>query len=207
MGGRIASAATDRRAGLGDNGPSFTAGGRRVLFSRCGGYVQPYRTCKIVSVRLNGTGMRTVVGGLWHPYDPVMSPDGSTIAYASDAGGREGRIWLADADGTHQRPLVGTAFVERISWSPEGTQLVFTNYREGGQYMIDADGTDLHLIAPHSLFAGWSPDGTRTVWKVEGAEADLGFGPLRTTAPDGSDPVDIVGASMGVGYSDWGVAR
>ena len=73
--------------------------------------------------------------------------------------------------------------------------------------MISADGTGLQLVAPHSLFAAWSPDGTRIVWKVEGAEADLGFGPLRSTNPDGSDPVDIVDASMGVGYSDWGVAR
>ncbi len=191
----------------GDSGPSFTAGGRRVLFSRCGGYVEPYRTCKIVSVRLNGSGMRTIIGGTWHPSDPVMSPDGSQIAYVSDAGGREARIWLADVDGGHQRPLVGTAFVERISWSPDGTQLVFTGYRDGGRYMISADGTGLQLVAPHSLFAAWSPDGTRIVWKVEGAEADLGFGPLRSTNPDGSDPVDIVDASMGVGYSDWGVAR
>ena len=73
--------------------------------------------------------------------------------------------------------------------------------------MIAADGTGLQLVAPHSLFAAWSPDGTRIVWKVEGAEADLGFGPLRITNPDGTDPVDIVDASMGVGYSDWGVAR
>ena len=190
-----------------DAGPSFTAGGRRVLFSRCGGYVEPYYTCKIVSVRLDGSGMRTIVGGTWHPSDPVMSPDGSTIAYVSDAGGYEGRIWLADVDGGHPRPLLGPAFVERLSWSPDGTHLVFTHYREGSQYMIAADGTGLQLIAQHSLFAAWSPDGTRIVWKVEGAEADLGFGPLRTTAPDGSDPVDIVDASLGVGYSDWGVAR
>ena len=39
--------------------------------------------------------------------------------------------------------------------------------------MIAADGTGLQLVAPHSLFAAWSPDGTRIVWKVEGAEAGL----------------------------------
>jgi Tol biopolymer transport system component len=193
--------------GWGETGPSFTAGGRRVLFSRCGGYVEPYWTCKIVSVRLNGSGVRTIVGGTWHPSDPVMSPDGSTIAYVSDFGGYEGRIWLADVDGGHPRPLIGPAFVERLSWSPDGSHLVFTHYREGSQYMIAADGTDLRLIASHSDFAAWSPDGTRVVSKVEGPEADLGFGPLRITAPDGSDPLDIVDASLGVGYSDWGVAR
>jgi Tol biopolymer transport system component len=190
-----------------ESGPSFTAAGRRVLFSRCGGYVGPYYTCKIVSVRLDGTGMRTIVGGLWHPGDPVMSPDGSTIAYVSDAGGYESRIWLVDVATGDRSPLPGPVFVERVSWSPDGTHLVFTHYREGSQYQIGADGTDLRLISTHSLFAAWSPDGTRIVWKVEGSEEDLGFGPLRTSAPDGSDPVDIVDASMGVGYSDWGVAR
>ncbi len=190
-----------------ENGPSFTADGRRVLFSRCGGYIQPYWTCKIVSVRLDGSGMRTVVGGTWHPYDPVMSPDGSTIAYVSDAGGYEGRIWLVDVGGGLPRPLPGPMFVERVSWSPDGHQLVFTQYREDGEYMIAPDGTGLRLIATHSDFATWSPDGTRTVLRVAGPDEDLGFGPLRITAPDGSDPVDIVDASMGVGYSDWGVAR
>ena len=190
-----------------DGGPSFTVGGRRVLFSRCGGYVEPYYTCRIVSVRLNGSGMRTIVGGLWHPSDPVMSPDGSTIAYVSDAGGYDARIWLRDVGSGDRRALPGPVFVERVSWSPDGSQLVFTQYREDGEYMIAADGTDLRLIATHSDFATWSPDGTRTVLRVAGADDDLGFGPLRTTAPDGSDPVDIVDASMGVGYSDWGVAR
>jgi Tol biopolymer transport system component len=191
----------------GENGPSFTASGRRVLFSRCGSYVGPYWTCRIVSVRLDGSGMRTIVGGTWHPYDPVASPDGSRIAYVSDAGGYEGRIWIADLDGTHQRPLAGTAFVERVSWSPDGEQLLFTQYREDGEYMVAPDGTGLRLVATRSDFATWSPDGTRTVLRVAGPDEDLGFGPLRVTAPDGSDPVDIVDASMGVGYSDWGVAR
>jgi Tol biopolymer transport system component len=193
--------------GWNDDGPSFTASGRRVLFSRCGGYVGPYRTCTIVSVRLDGSGMRTIVGGLWHPYDPVMSPDGSRIAYVSDAGGYEGRIWIADVDGARPTPLLGTTFAERVSWSPDGTQLLFTGYRDGGRYQIGADGTGLRLVAPHSLEAAWSPDGTRIVWKVEDPQDPFGLGPLRISAPDGSDPVDIVDASIGVGYSDWEVAR
>ena len=138
-----------------------------------------YRTCKIVSVRLNGSGMRTIIGGTWHPSDPVMSPDGSQIAYVSDAGGYEARIWLADVDGGHQRPLVGTAFVERISWSPDGTPTRVHGLPRR-RPVHDRGRRDRSAVWSRriSLFAAWSPDGTRIVWKVEGAEADLGFGPL-----------------------------
>lgn len=186
------------------NGPSFTAGGHRVVYSRCGNYVAFYWTCKVVSVRLDGSGLRTIIGGTWHPFDPVMSPDGSMIAYVSDAGGIEGRVWLADADGTN-RSAIGPAFVERLSWSPDGSRLTFTGgHRNGAIFTMDADGSDVNKILPGSLFSAWSPDGASIVSHVEGPN---GYGPLRITGTDGSDPVEIVDAYLGVGFVDWGVAR
>jgi Tol biopolymer transport system component len=186
------------------SGPSFTAGGHRVLYSRCGNYVAFYFTCKIVSVRLDGSGLRTIIGGTWHPFDPVMSPDGSKVAYVSDAGGFEGRLWLADADGSN-RSVIGPTFVERLSWSPDGSQLTFTGgHRNGAGFTINVDGTGLQKILPGSLFPAWSPDGASIVSHGEGPN---GFGPLRITGTDGSDPVEIVDAYLGVGFVDWGVAR
>jgi Tol biopolymer transport system component len=186
-------------------GPSFTAGGRRVLYSRCGNYVAFFRTCKIVSVRLDGSGERTVIGGTWHPSDPVASPDGSRIAYVSDAGGFDARIWLSDTHGDH-RSVVGPTFgVERLSWSPDGTHLVFTAFRSGSLYTMSADGTGLQQILPGTLFGAWSPDGSRIVSKVEIPGAAIGQ--LQLTATDGSDPTEIVDPSLGAGYSDWGIER
>jgi Tol biopolymer transport system component len=190
--------------GWSQTGPSFSGNGRRVLYSRCGNYVAFYWTCKIVSVRLDGSGRRTVVGGTWHPSDPVVSPDGSRIAYVSDAGGFDARIWLADPDGSH-RTVLGPNFMERLSWSPDGTHLAFTGYRTDEVSTIAVDGSGLQHILPGSIFGAWSPDGSQIVSKVIGP--DEGFGPLQVTAADGDDPTDIVDDSYGVGYSDWGIAR
>lgn len=185
-------------------GPSFTADGSRLLYSRCGNYVAFYWTCKIVSVRLDGSDRRTIIGGTWHPSDPVMSPDGDTIAYVSDAGGYDARIWLANANGTHRRVLgANTILVERPMWSPDGTHLVFTDSRYSRIFTIRVDGNGLKQVASHSIFGAWSPDGCRLVFKGDGRSD--GFGPLRTTNTDGTDPVRVVGFLTGVGYSDWGI--
>jgi Tol biopolymer transport system component len=190
--------------GWSQTGPSFTANGRRVLYSRCGNYVAFYWTCKIVSVRLDGSGGRTIIGGRWHPSDPVMSPDGSRVAFVSDAGGYDARIWLADPDGSH-RAVLEPNFIERLSWSADGTHLAFTAYRTDGVSTIATDGSGLQQILPSSDFGAWSPDGSQIVSKVIGP--DEGFGPLQVTSADGSDPTEIVDVSYGVGYSDWGIAR
>jgi TolB protein len=186
-----------------NSSPSFAAGGRRLLFTRCGSFVPPFFTCRIDSVRLNGSGLRTVIGGTWHPYDPVMSPDGSTIAYVSDVGGYDSRVWLADADGRHRR-VVGPRriLLERLSWSPDGTHLVFTDSRFVKVYSMRADGTGLHAIASKSVFGAWSPDGTRI---VSIHAPDSGSGPLQVMKKDGSDRTRIVKGSLRPGYSDWGI--
>ena len=84
---RLAPTPPGSRARVERERSQLRRGRSRVVYSRCGNYVAFYFTCKIVSVRLDGTGLRTVVGGTWHPFNPVMSPDGSKIAYVSDAGG------------------------------------------------------------------------------------------------------------------------
>jgi Tol biopolymer transport system component len=184
--------------------PSFTASGRRVLYSRCGFYVFPFWTCQIVSVRLDGSGARTIVGGTWHPSDPVTSPDGSTVAYVSDAGGYESRVWLVDSDGGHRRVITDPIGFERPMWSPDGTTLVATGYRDGHMYWVRANGTGVEDVAPLTLFAAWSPDGLQMV-----SSADHGDGSthLQITSTDGTSPVPLVDDSMWTGYTDWGVAR
>jgi Tol biopolymer transport system component len=189
-----------------DSGPSFTANGRRILYSRCGEYVRTFFTCKIFSVRLDGSGRQTIVPGRWHPSDPVMSPDRSKIAYVSDAGGYDARIFLVNATGHHRHPVgPKSMLVERLSWSPDGTHLVFTDSRHDRVYTISAHGTGLTRIASDTLWGAWSPGGSRIVSKVAGPHQ--GFGPLRTTWADGTHSMPITDRALGAGFSDWGIAR
>jgi hypothetical protein len=84
-------------------------------------------------------------------YAPAWSPDGARIAYVT-----RGDLWVADADGTHQRELV--AHADQPAWSPNGRRLAFT--RDGVVYTVRVDGLDDRRLAP-GAHPAWSPDGER----------------------------------------------
>ncbi len=185
-------------------GPGFTPDGERIVYSRCGSYVPAYRTCHIVSVRRDGTGMRTIVGGTWHPVEPVVSPDGSTVAYVSDKGGYDARLWLVDADGTDARTIGPTFGVERLSWAPDGSRIAFTgNFRHGAIHTIAPDGSDREKVVPHAIFPAWSPNGRWLVYRT-GSSGDL-----ERARADGTHATSVVSSDAvpEIAFSDWGVAR
>lgn len=64
-------------------------------------------------------------------FSPAFSPDGAQLAYvASDPRTFETSLWLANADGSARRQLVGTAggFADFLAprFSPDGAQIVFS---------------------------------------------------------------------------------
>jgi TolB protein len=76
---------------------------------------------------------------------------------------RGGQIWLADSDGTNQRPVTRGY---TPTWTSDGLHLAFV--REVGRnaeiYSADADGGNLRRLTRSSsidLSPAWSPDGTR----------------------------------------------
>ena len=77
--------------------PSWSPDGRRLVLSRCSQFL---RTCALAIVHADGKGLRVVVGGDWNFLQPVWSPDGRWLAYTSDKGGYDSRLWVAHADGT-----------------------------------------------------------------------------------------------------------
>jgi Tol biopolymer transport system component len=76
------------------------------------------------------------------PSNAAFSPDGTRIAYTQIHVGDHSPldddydIWVADADGTHGRPLVqGQGFQWIPHWSPDGAWIVYTDEPPGGPWM------------------------------------------------------------------------
>jgi Tol biopolymer transport system component/imidazolonepropionase-like amidohydrolase len=96
--------------------------------------------------------------GLMHP---VISPDGSRVAFAA-----LGDLWTVSAAGGDAIPerITRDAFVEMNPvWSPQGTELAFSSDRGGAMDLWVRDlrtGQD-RRVAGGAEKAAWSPDGTR----------------------------------------------
>jgi len=118
--------------------------------------------------------------------DPGWSPDGSLIAFESDAGAypKNQGIYVMRADGSHVRRLttlpspasadgpVGTFDIDGSArFSPDGHQLVFTRLKrgqEGALFTTDLKG-HTNQITSYAIGAGdgvWSPHGDRIVFEA-----------------------------------------
>ena len=98
--------------------------------------------------------------------DPEWSPDGSQIAWFSDASG-EYQLMIGDSTGVAKPRAVAlpsAAFFSALAWSPDGKQLLFQDNHlnlwmlevvSGRTTRVD---TDAYFDPPHAADAVWSPD-------------------------------------------------
>ena len=72
-----------------------------------------------------GGKARRISSGPAYDVQPRFSPDGRSIAFASDRGGTE-NLWVCDAEGRDPRPVSTEkdAYVNSPAWSPDGDYLV-----------------------------------------------------------------------------------
>jgi Tol biopolymer transport system component len=129
---------------------------------------------------------------------PRFSPDGTMIAYASvDMNDQIGEVWVLDfavVDGepqaTNNRKIVD-CFLGQPAWSPDGTQIAFTNNPDGTGWtreikvISSTDGwqtwgtptTVYSVSAPDALDAPtWSRDGTQIAFQ----HSDQSVGDVRS---------------------------
>lgn len=137
---------------------------------------------------------------------PVVSPDGQSIAVSSRVGGGWNGIYLLDRFGKSRTLLVSHSGSGAPAWSPDGTKLSFSGTLPGpyGDYgrifIVNRDGTGLRQLSPevgptdpyvYDAGSSWSPDGTRLVFDRMGKlfliNAD-GTG-LVSTGVSGENPV------------------
>ena len=68
----------------------------------------------------------TANSGVALNFHPRISPDGRTIAFVTDRGNGERRVWLIDADGSNPRPLASAARLRptELDWMPNGKSVL-----------------------------------------------------------------------------------
>jgi len=130
------------------------------------------RAKNVVEMNPDGTGRVQVTGlaGDVNDLAPVFSPDGNLMAVGRCAAafggcGTQIPVPILNADGTGERFLT-TSYDGTATWSPDGARLaVLDTEPELGIYVINADGTDRHLLIKGSTGGTgsptWSPDGTQ----------------------------------------------
>ena len=154
----------------------------------------------IRAMRADGFGSRILTSsqGDW---DPVWSPDGSTIAFArmpthDEAGAG---IYVINRDGSGLRRLTGPGHWDaNPTWSPDGSRLAF--YRDGAIHVMNAnDGSGVTRLTDDGEHPAWSPDGTRIAFW---SSAD-GRPGIYTITPTGSGRTRITRDTLNATNPAW----
>lgn len=115
-----------------------------------------------------------LISDLWSPADPVLSPDGTRVAWTAAPYGRAGEhdergIWMAPVDrSSPPRRWTYGADDSSPRWSPDGTRIALRSDRlergTHGLYVLAADGGEAVQLVARKRSVGdfaWSPDGRR----------------------------------------------
>jgi tricorn protease len=114
---------------------------------------------------------------------PGFSPDGKYISFL-----RDGKLWVANPDGSNARTLVDQLRVIEYDWSPDGRWIVYS--RMDGQfaselYIIPAAGGEAKNVtryATRNFGTSWSADGKKLAF-ISQRRQDLDVFVLSTQKP------------------------
>jgi len=154
-------------------------------------------------INVDGTGLTQLTNLPSEAHDPAWSPDGSTIAFAS-----QGEIMLMNPDGSNIRTLPGPGWEFRPAWSPDGTRLVYGSYRGDTSdiYSKKIDNTDERNLTNRPDSNEWDPAWARIVGSTTGAGRILLYGGATAQTVfgdlwqyDGNDWTEIAWSGSGPG--------
>lgn len=127
----------------------------------------------------DGSGFKAFELGMDQAGDPVVSPDGTKIAFSGDAvdhGDRE--IYVVDRDGTDLQRLTFTDGHQDYAptWSPDGAQIAWE--RQGDIWAMNADGTNQRQLTfgdtderspawgPNTIAFSSDREGSEDIWQM-----------------------------------------
>jgi serine/threonine protein kinase len=140
---------------------------------------------------------------------PAVSPDGKTIAYASDRSG-EGNldIWLQQTGpgAASLRLTTGKDDDYEPSFSNDGTRIAYRSEKEGGGiYVVSTLGGDPHLVVREGRRPRYSPDGRLIAYWVGTRSPNFTNGSSATfvVPADGGRPRQIAAGFVATRYPVW----
>ena len=150
---------------------AFSAGGEKIAFG------SGYNT-SIWIMNSDGSNKQKISssGGA-----PSWSPDGNRLTYFTGSGSATSRrIWVINADGSNPVQIT-TAPGDFPKWSNYSDKIVFDGYGRdtSGVYVIDADGSDEHLVLQYARGPSWSANDSRIICLYQGG--------IYLVDPDGSN--------------------
>ncbi len=140
-----------------------------IVFARRGPWREHNRYSDLVRLDPTTGAVAPLTRGL-RARDPDVGPDGRIAFVINEAAGTRLAVGAPDMRSWRTVPLPGVREVDSPRWSPDGAQIVFSGWRDGGErdlYVVapDGDGALRRLTRDRALDIdpAWSSDG-RAVW-------------------------------------------
>lgn len=120
---------------------------------------------EIYTVNIDGTNLQRLTNVAAGNWSPDWSPDGTQLVFHSDRAGVEG-IYRMNADGSAQTLIVPSGTALHASWSPDASQILFSQGSPPDLWTVNPDGTGLSQLTftvEGEYSSHFSPDGSKIV--------------------------------------------
>jgi Tol biopolymer transport system component len=146
--------------------------------------------------------------------EPDWAPDGQSLVFASNRGGKGYNIWTIRLDGKQAQALTQSFGGNREPrFSPDGSKIVFTSKRTGKNllWQMTADGSDQKPVLQSNFVRepAWSPNGEAIVYSSctfppSGGSISEIYCHLFTVSPEGNAIKQVTQGNFYDFKSDWG---
>lgn len=143
------------------------------------------------------------LSGCSDPTQPSHPPFQIAFSRSESDASTDRHLYAVGADGTSPTELVPDGYCGPISWSPDGTKLLFaTNTYGTATFVIDADGTG-RVTLPGASFLQWSPDGTRIAFTPAPYPYEPYYPRIGLINPDGTNNTWLTDPLGNNSFGSW----